>query len=708
VVTADAVTLDDLVAAQTPTIARLLREGAIGLMNVRAARGSAPIGGYLSLNAGARATVSDWADRSAASAEDLGFNANETYGGEPAGDAYRQITRRKSRAAVLQLGLPMLLRDNATAFDARVGLIGDVLGQAGIGIACLGNQDTFLGRRRPIATLAMDSRGQVPLGAVDAAVVKEDPASLARLCTDQPSLLARFEALLRQAQFIAIDAGDTGRLQGFAEQLMDVAVRSERAKAIRHLDRLLGGVLDRVRRSSETSSRPRDWRLLLLVPNGTKDSQEINALTPALLYGPGVPAGLLTSSSTRVPGIVINADFAATLFDYFGLHSETNLVGQPMRVVPQREAAPGLVERLHSIALSYGQRNNLLRGFVDAAVFLLLLGAAALVAVPALPVSLAGLLRWLLLAVFALPLALLVLPLFQAESIAVAASILTAVVVVIVAVAGLASRRPWWWIALALVVVVAADLLSGGFLLRTSALGHSPVVGARYYGIGNEGGGLLLAAALLVALPWAQGSPTLWRRAAAVVFLVFVWVLLGHPRLGANFGLAIGAGFGFVYAGLRLFVTRPRLRHLGIGAAILLTALGLVALADVLRGTGAQSHVGRFIAEMQVEGAKPFFTLVGRKLAVNVGLTQGRWAYLGLSSLALLFVQFLVARQTPVLGRRDRQLFAAVIPAALIGAAASFAFNDSGTVAAATALVLVAAAFGYMGFAQISSPERPE
>jgi len=305
-------------------------------------------------------------------------------------------------------------------------------------------------------------------------------------------------------------------------------------------------------------------------------------------------------------------------------------------------------------------------------------------------------------------LGLLVLPLFRAGSIAVAAPVLTVLVFVVVAAAGRASRRPWWWVALALVVVAAADLLSGGFLLRTSALGHSPVIGARYYGLGNEGGGLLLAAALLVALPWAEGSPALWRRGAAVVFLLFVWLLIGHPRLGANFGMAIGAGFGFLYAGLRLFVTRLRLRHLGLAAAILLTALGLVVLADVMRGAGAQSHVGRFIAEMQVDGAKPFFTLVGRKLAVNVNLMRGRWAYLGLSSLALLFVQFLVARQTPVLGPRDRRLFAAVVPAALIGAAASFAFNDSGTVAAATALVLVAAAFGHMGFAQISSLERPE
>ena len=63
-------------------------------------------------------------------------------------------------------------------------------------------------------------------------------------------------------------------------------------------------------------------------------------------------------------------------------------------------------------------------------------------------------------------------------------------------------------------LVIAADALTGGALARSSVLGHSTLIGARFYGVGNEFMGVLLGAALV-------GAAGLWRRASR---------LRGRPR----------------------------------------------------------------------------------------------------------------------------------------------------------------------------------
>src|SRR5699024_8051119 len=54
---------------------------------------------------------------------------------------------------------------------------------------------------------------------------------------------------------------------------------------------------------------------------GVSDSGE-SGLRVAAMSGPGIPEGLLTSSSTRQPGYIKSGDLFTTLVDLFSLHEE--------------------------------------------------------------------------------------------------------------------------------------------------------------------------------------------------------------------------------------------------------------------------------------------------------------------------------------------------------------------------------------------------
>jgi hypothetical protein len=143
---------------------------------------------------------------------------------------------------------------------------------------------------------------------------------------------------------------------------------------------------------------------------------------------------------------------------------------------------------------------------------------------------------------------------------------------------------------------LAADALAGTQLLMRSLLGPDPILGARFYGIGNElksGLAVLVLAGLAAVLyPARRDRRALATIAAAGVALA---VVEGSARIGAGVGGVILVSAGFAVACV-LLAPGALTRRRGL-AVIAAPIAGLAALAalDLLTAHGSGHYTGSIL-----------------------------------------------------------------------------------------------------------------
>ena len=343
--------------------------------------------------------------------------------------------------------------------------------------------------------------------------------------------------------------------------------------------------------------------------------------------GPSFPRGLLESASTRQPGVVQLQDLTATALARVGA-SVAEVTGRPLTVAPSSQSAAALVAG----RVGFEARAATLRA-LSPQVTGWLAGAFAVwaVAVTALwwrrgsgPDAVPAWVRAVGVAVAAVPVSTFVVnlvPWWRGSSPAVLFVGALAVVVALVTAVALrveASRTVGALrvVAVLTLVVLAGDVLTGSGLQLGSVFGQNPVVGGRFYGLGNTSFALY-GLAVLVVVEWVAVSGRSRRVAAGLALVVLAAALAVEalPSLGADFGGPPGLLLGGLLvvataAGVRLTWRRVLAAVVGAGALV-----ALVAVADWLRPAGSRTHLGDFV-ESVVSGEAG--AVVGRKLAQNV------------------------------------------------------------------------------------------
>lgn len=414
-------------------------------------------------------------------------------------------------------------------------------------------------------------------------------------------------------------------------------------------------------------------RLILLSPYpSAADYAADKRLTPILLWGYGVPAGLLSSPSTRRAGLVTNTDFAPSVAASFGIPRSAFRplpFGFAWTAVPRTNAADAVV-RLSDEAVrqAYGMR---LLPYLALGLGAWIL-ATTLWAVRGRSVGVLGL----------VPIAALAAALF-----AVSAAAFGALLLGLSAVVALVSRlvpadRLLLPSAGVVTLALLADPLIGSRLMHRGLLGYSVIEGARYYGLGNEAMGLLLGCSLVcLGRLWA-GSKL--GRFLLVGLMAIIAALLGTAGAKAGGVLVSLAMFG-TFLGI---VSGRRWTGKTITAVLALAAAGMaaVALADAFLWHG--SHIGEAVRRIALGGTGEAWDIVRRKAA-----TEGRLAYHSTWA-ALLWPGLLCTlslwKRMPATNRAET----AQRVAGLVGVAACLLLNDAGVVAAAilTAVLWGAAA----------------
>jgi hypothetical protein len=403
VVVLDKATWQDLLSEEVnaPVIRGLAEEGSVGLVCVRSARGYG--GEYLTLGAGSRASsVRDM--ETGYTAEGRAYTASEFVEGTSAARVYGAIAGQSvGPNAICHLAMGQLLRQNASVdYPLQLGLLGGELRRAGLRVACVGNADTLTCPHREAVAVAMDEKGLVPLGEVGDSVVVREPSHPAGVRADRAALLSAFRRAVNSADMIVFDPGEIARIEYSSNRMTSSAAAKARAEALVVTDALLGEALGALRRDR--------WGILVIAPTlrSAAPGEGLAQLAPIIWCPPGAGSHLLTSPSTRRPGLVVNTDIAPTILEYFGLPASEDVVGRPIQFDTSPE--PTLVR----IETDIGRHNaveatrrRVFRALPITAAVALWLAAFSLLVGERVPRPLRVMLRGLLVAVLSVPAATL-------------------------------------------------------------------------------------------------------------------------------------------------------------------------------------------------------------------------------------------------------------------------------------------------------------
>jgi len=315
--------------------------------------------------------------------------------------------------------------------------------------------------------------------------------------------------------------------------------------------------------------------------------------------------GMLTSDSTRLPGLVLSTDIAPTILMRLGIEVPHAMSGSPITI--EGEPDPARVGELEDRLGEVGPRRGPVIGTNVLIWVALALLAAGLFGYRGARAAVA----LLALSAIYLPATLLVTAALEpAEWVE---RLIVGLGSPLAAAATLAVFRGYAAAAVACTVTVVAyavDVVAGSALVPLSLMGPNPLLGVRFYGIGNEleatlaplvllGTGAGIAAWIAVRggrADGAGGASAAGPRAALAFGVVCVLAIVAFApgRFGADVGaaivLAVGGG---VAAAVALGTARRRAVVLVLVAP--LAALAALAAADLVLGGNA--HLSRSVLE---------------------------------------------------------------------------------------------------------------
>lgn len=688
VVIAGGTSIRDLTDPRLRNLQGAFETGAAGLMNVRTGKPTRDIepttrtgmlAGCLTMGSGAMASGGLEVSRA--------YDATALVGQHRAGDLYRSRTGlRWSPENVLHTEIVKMQRVNAAAaYRASPGVLGSELRQAGIRTAVVGNSDVPNEIHREAVAAAMDVYGKVDSGTVSSPrLVVDEPNSAYGIRTDVSFVADQVKTALKNSRFVVVDFGDTLRADFYCEFCTDKQAAAVRSRAAKGLDELVG----ELRRLLDP-----DRDLLLVLSPCSRSFTEISEerLAPILVFGSAMGRGILSSPSTRRPGVVTLSDVAASVLAFFGVEPTMSITGRPIRSV-QSDDVKQKLEELNSDAARHSQRQVAMRGGSVFQSAIVLLATLTLVLTRAAKLRRAA--AWAALVPIIVPLAMLYLTPIYSGGLSGSVAILACLVALVLAVSILVFRSPTRalaWLSGILASSLVVDIAVGSPLARWSIAGYSLVEGARYYGIGNELMGSLLGATLVFVGLVLAGNQALsrYRGTFAALLFAIVFVFLGSPSLGANAGGSIAATVGFVTALLVRRNWRPSARGMILAGVVAASAVVVVFILDSSRTGSAQSHMGRALGSIWTGDAGGFLEILKRKMELNMMLVStSLWSrLLGISLAASAALFWFGSRlRNNLAGSVELRGAAAGL---VVGTVAALLFNDSGVVAAAACSVLL-------------------
>lgn len=660
VFTLPGVTWRHVVGTEVPAIEEAAAQGAIGSMSVRTnSSRTTYASGFATIGAGTRMD-----------------------GGVTTGGTIRSEAEGTIRAAGI---LELRARAADAGYDAVPGALGEALGD--ITTVAIGNAESSAGgsgaarfQRWPVLA-AMDAAGIVDSAAVGVDLL-EDRGGEVR--TDQDAFIAVTRRLLAEPCLVAVvDHGDLIRAE--TRTRGGRALREARREALRAADTALAAIVDVLD----------DDDLLLVISPTSPQGEEVH-FGVAIARGPHFPAGtILSSASTRRPGIVTLPDVAPTVLAHLGIERHPAMLGRPLFAMPGPDDRLGLVLEDDAEATFVDRiRVPVTTAFVVGQVAIYLAIAAFWLRGRSDVRPNAG--RWpqfAALGVVAFPAATYAAGVFPQHELGLAgyAGVVIAITIALVMIAARVTAHPLdrlLLIAGGTCALLIGDVVTGAHLQVNTVFSYSPLVAGRFAGFGNTAfavlGAVTVVAATVLVHRSGRSSRSLW--AAGALFAVVV-VVDGAPMWGSDVGGVLALVPAFIVTLILLAGRRPDLRLVAVAGAMTILVLAVFLAFDVARPPEQRTHLARLFEDVRSRGSGAFFDTVARKLETNLRVfTSTIWTYFVPPALA--FIAWLLLRprgRWKRLAREYPTLRAGLIGALVLGVL-GFAVNDSGIVVPAMVL----------------------
>lgn len=532
----------------------------------------------------------------------LGFNAREKWGGIEA--KYILFTRTgamPSSENIVQIAIEAIKTLNKEEkTGAHIGFLGSLLRANGYKVAVLGNSDVDQPRRLAVL-IACDENGIVDKGNVGEELLKNEPLSVAGKVID----LQKFRNELSKVascSLIVVDSGEMGRYTQMETYLSPIAKLVWREDAIRRVDALL----------QETIRIYQKGDLFIFLSLIGKEKDKPDRLSPIAILSDEGEGKLLTSSSTHTKGLVNLPDITATILGYYRLSSQTFPYGTTIK------PCDGSWVELSRLALL-----STLNGVAQPLILVIFLSIYLIGFFLALYAGISSPLLFSLL----FPSTCYFAPLFHPWNLSSFLFIVFFLNLMLYIFLWGLSRLTGFplsylpFISISLLIII--DTLLGGKLSQNSPIAIYALGGCRFYGVGNEYGGILLS-----TLPFAISY--LSKSELALLLGTFISALImGLPFFGANVGVSISLFALFLFL---LYFRKGKHKFLLAFSLSVFFAISILTLSHF-----CNSHLGAFLRLIMKNNTQSI-NLLYNKLMMNLSIASETGWKAGMLVLAGLFL----------------------------------------------------------------------
>lgn len=290
---------------------------------------------------------------------------------------------------------------------------------------------------------------------------------------------------------------------------------------------------------------------------------------------------------------------------------------------------------------------------------------------------------------FIIPLAFLISPVFNLAS---TKGIITSVVLTTVAlyivgrvlfkndIANLA------FFATLMIIVIVIDSIIGTPLMQNNIMSYDTLIGARYYGIGNEYEGITIGCAIfaLATLVNYKKIPK-W---LVTILALGILITTAYPGMGANVGGAISESIAYFILVLLVFDNKIDFKKSILVVLVAALVVLIFTILDIV--SGSQSHLSVFVGQIMINGPSAIIQTFARKIQMNIDIAQGELMSMLILVLVGIVTYFIIKPKMLLKTISDKYpyIYKGFV-ATMIGCIVTLLVNDSGVVAASTSFIYI-------------------
>jgi hypothetical protein len=665
--------LEDMISVDTLG-KKLEKEGYIGLMNIRGDRGTDDRRSYAAIGAGGRVTLPS---QSLINFEEVNKGNAIAYKSETGHDP------KKINDMTINYSLSENLENGS--YGSILGSLGQTLANHKLKASVIGNADKVdngeLLINRNIALMAMDNIGRVEAGNVDNINAKDNTMPYG-IRTDYDKLKSETKKFYDSSDVVFVELGDTYRLDEYKNYLNEKTYKDMKDKIYKNIDSYLKEVFNMVNEN--------DTVYIMSAFPSKKDYKEQKRLSPVIKFE-GSGKGVLSSATTRRDGVVGNIDIGVDILSKFGLVNE-KMVGKKLINVNKEDNIQFINHEFEKMVSMLGVRSIIVNTTIGIVATAWVIATILLVFFKEkLPKKekIFSVLKEIIKLGILIPLAFIISPIFNLSTQASITIGILGTLMSLYVIGKIFFKNDIVYMAffsMITIIVIVIDSMTGTHLMQNNIMSYDAIIGARYYGIGNEYEGIIIGCAVfaLSVLVNYKKIPN-W---GVVTLALIILITSASPSMGANVGGSISESVAYVLFILLIFDVKMDFKKYIFLCIVPFIIVFAFALLDII--SKSQSHLSVFVNQIMTNGPAAIIQTFTRKIQMNIDIATSN-IFIIILLIGIGFMSqfiFKPSKHFKKLADKYPYIFKGFV-ATTVGCIVTLLVNDSGIVAAATASIYI-------------------